>query len=118
MEELFQLVVKTYGLAGILMLAPVVALKLMWNHAKDLQSKLEAAQERVNAVHAQRVTDAQQVAEKLMRVMQEHSELSRETNIALDRVGDMLSVLQSSAVAQRTLVSPRRLRGDSGTAEE
>jgi hypothetical protein len=100
-EELFNLIVKTYGLAGVLMMAPVVALVFIWKHAEKLQKKLDTANDRVNEVHAKRVEDAKQVAEKLMAMVQEHGALSKETNIALDKVGDLLTILQRESVELR-----------------
>jgi hypothetical protein len=116
MEELVQLVFKSYGIVGLLLVAPLVALKFMWAHAKDLQVQLQAANDRVNDVHGQRVKDAQQVAEKLIVMVQEHAELSKETNMALDRVGDMLSILQNNAVQLR--LNPTHRKKLTGTEED
>jgi predicted sugar kinase len=98
-EELFQLIIKSYGLLGLVMLSPFVALKFMWSHAKDLQKDLKAANERINETHSRRVEDSKEIADKLMEMIKEHAELSKETNIALERVGDMLSVLQNTGVS-------------------
>jgi hypothetical protein len=115
-EELVQLVFKTYGIVGLLLIAPLVALKFMWNHTRDLQVQLQAASDRVNGVHDQRVKDAKEIAEKLMDMIQEHAALSKETNMALDRVGDMLSILQNNAMALRAGVVLHRKKssGDEG----
>jgi ubiquinone biosynthesis protein COQ9 len=98
-EQLFELVFKSYGIVGLIILAPLVALKYMWNHSKELQTHLQTANERVNETHSRRVEDAKEIAGKLMAMIAEHAELSKETNIALERVGDMLSVLQNTGVS-------------------
>ena len=99
MEQLFELVFKSYGIVGLIILAPLVALKYMWNHAKDLQAQLQVANERVNETHSRRVEDAKEIGGKLMVMMGEHASLSKETNMALEKVGDMLTVLQNSGMS-------------------
>jgi len=97
-DELLKLIMNTYGIVGLIILSPLVALKFMWEHSKDLQKQLQAANERVNETHSRRVEDAKEVGGKLMEMIGEHAELSKETNMALERVGDMLSVLQNTGV--------------------
>jgi hypothetical protein len=110
-EELTHLIIKSYGLAGAILLLPMLALYIVWKRAETatelLRAQLQAANDRVNEVHSKRVEDAKAIAEKLMTMVQENASLSKETNLALDRVGDMLSVLQANAVNIR-LSSPRK----------
>ena len=115
MEELFNLIVKTYGVAGVIMAAPVVLVKYLWDDNKKLRDSLQAANDRVNETHAKRVEDAKEVAERLMTMVQEHSELSKETNIALDKVGDLLTVLQRESVELRVGLSGSKPRQGSTT---
>lgn len=112
MEELAQLILKTYGIAGLLLLTPLIAVKLIWDHSKEQGRQLQAANERVNETHAKRVDDAKQIADRLMGMVQEHAELSKETNMALERVGDLLSILQNSAVQLRVSRSKRPTNKD------
>lgn len=104
MDELISLITKTWGIAGILLAAPFLAVWVLWrNNAKlntqlvraveESKKELNAANEKVAKVQEQRVTDAQAVTSKMMQVVSEQSALNKETNIVLDRVGDSLSVL-------------------------
>lgn len=96
MEQLFELIFKSYGIVGLIIISPLVALKFMWTHLKEVQVQLQTANERVNETHSRRVEDAKEIAGKLMAMIAEHAELSKETNMALEKVGDMLTVLQNS----------------------
>lgn len=100
MDELIQLVAKTYGIAGLIMLSPFVAVVFLWKHNIALQNKLETSQEK-------RIKDAQAVADKLITVATTQSSLSKETNMALENVGDALSLL-----------TVRRLGGDSNAISQ
>jgi hypothetical protein len=96
MEEFIHLITKTYGIAGLLLLSPAIAVVFLWRQSQTLQDKIMLAQDRVNDVHQKRVDDAKAISEKLMTVVQEHAELSKETNIALERINDTFTVLQMS----------------------
>lgn len=91
MEELIQLFTKTYGVIGLLLIAPFIAVKMLWTRIQELQKDLQAALQAVNDAHGKRVEDAKAISERLLEMVKEHSELSKETNIALDRIGDMLT---------------------------
>lgn len=86
MEELIQLITKTYGIAGLIMLSPFVAVVFLWRHNLKLQDKLETSQEK-------RIKDARDVSDRLIKVAENQSSLSKETNMALENVGDALSLL-------------------------
>jgi hypothetical protein len=94
MEELIQLISKTYGIVGLLILAPVVALGFLYkDHRKLIHSNAKQVEDwetRIAQVQEQRVKDAQEVTKKLMEIVGEQSSLSKETNLALDRIGEVL----------------------------
>lgn len=96
MEALLELILKTYGLAGILLLSPLAAVWFLWKENKELRGLYQAAMEKVNETHLKRVDDSKAVSEKLLAMVQEHAELSTETNLALDRVGDTLTIVQAN----------------------
>jgi hypothetical protein len=104
MEEIIQLITKTYGLVGFLILAPFAGMMVVWNENKRLTLALHDSERRgsdkqsemndkIVKAQEQRVADAQQISSKLVEIVSEQSALNRETNIALDRIGDMLSSL-------------------------
>jgi hypothetical protein len=92
MDELIKSVLQSYGLVGVILAAPLVGLVYVWKDNKALQEQVVEAQK-------QRVADAQQVADKLITMIQEQAGLAKETNIALDRLGNMLSSML--AIAQQ-----------------
>lgn len=116
MEELFQLILKSYGIAGILILAPLAAAVYFWKdnrslnkdlvacakeHAKEMKEAqasfmklLTEANDKVVAAQTQRVQDAQNISTKLMEIVSEQSSLNKETSIALDRLSETVSVLK------------------------
>ena len=89
MEDLLQLIVKTYGLAGLIMLSPFIAVVFLWRH--NISQAKEIAR-----INEQRVQDSKAISDKLMVIVGEQSGLNKETNMALERVGDMMSVLSQS----------------------
>lgn len=101
MEDLIQLVTKTYGLVGVILLAPFALMKFLWADNKALRRQLEVANEKVNAVQEKRIEDAKAISEKLIEMSSEHAGLTKETNIALDRVGDTLTLMASAGFYRR-----------------
>lgn len=89
MEELVQLVVKTYGLVGLFLLAPMVAIVYLWRR----NMKLDADMSRIQEL---RVTDAKSVSEKMMEIVVEQAGLNKETNIALDQVRELLGKITTT----------------------
>ncbi len=89
MDDLLALIVKTYGLAGLIMLSPFVAVFFLAKHIIN-QTK------EIARINEQRVADAKAISDKLMTIVSEQSGLNKETNMALERVGDMMSVLSQS----------------------
>lgn len=104
MEELLQLVLKTYGIAGVVMMSPLGAVVYLWKENKDLHNKIsdlandhadriEEISTKVVAAQSQRVDDAHAVMEKFVTLVGETSEAMKETNIALSRLADMVQML-------------------------
>lgn len=89
MEELIQLVVKTYGLVGLFLLAPMVAIVYLWRR----NVKLEADMGRIQEL---RVEDAKSVSSKMMEIVVEQAGLNKETNIALDQVRELLGKITTT----------------------
>ena len=96
MEHVIELVLKSYGVLGLILLSPMVAMKFLWDHNKNLQERLQAANDKVVEISNKRTEDAKAIAEKLMEMSGEHAGLTTETNNALDRVRETLKVLASS----------------------
>ena len=63
--------------------------------------ELTIANDKVVAAQQQRVSDAQKIAEKLLDVVSEQNGLNKETNMTLDRIGDMFNSLP-----QRNTIAP------------
>ena len=98
MEEIFLLFYKTYGLIGLIILAPFVACFYLWRENKNLHSvhvrQLQSANDRVASALQQRVVDAQAITNKLVEIVSEQAAVNKETNLALDRLENKLAVLK------------------------
>lgn len=94
MDEIITLIQKTYGLAGLLILSPAVALYIVYRDKKAVEERhdkdLAAANEKVTKVHEQRVADAQTFNGKLLDLVKEQTALNTETNAALEKISDKL----------------------------
>lgn len=97
MDELIQLVFKSYGIVGVIIFTPVIAVVFLWRHNQTLQERLQTANDK-------RIDDSQKISDKLMAMASEHAALAKETNIALDRIGDMMTTVQT----QQTVDMARR----------
>ena len=91
MEELLLLIQKTYGLVGLFLVAPVIALVVVWRQNIKLQVEIRTAQKEVTEAQKQRVKDAQDINSKLIDIVKEQTGLSTETNLALERIGDAMN---------------------------
>jgi len=89
MDELVQLIVKTYGIAGLIMLSPFLMLMYVWRHNQRLAAEVSRVQE-------SRVNDAKAISEKMLTMVEEQAGLNKETNIALDQVRDLLSKITTT----------------------
>ena len=109
MEELLALITKTYGLVGLLMLFPFAACYFLWKENKRLTTviqtnaeegakHLQESNDRVVEATKQRVVDAQAVTSKLVELVSEQSASSKETNLALDHISEILSGLKGVRV--------------------
>lgn len=95
MEEIFLLIQKTYGIAGLILLSPFVGLVIVFRHNTRLQTEVVKATIETVEAQKQRVKDAQDVNVRLIEVIKEQSSLNTETNLALERIGDALNEIQS-----------------------
>lgn len=95
MEDLLILIGKTYGLVGLLIVAPFFGLFVVWTeykkHIRETAATLAAANIRSEEAQKQRVADAQSITTRLMEMVEEQSSLNKETNLTLNRIGEMLS---------------------------
>lgn len=98
MEEVILLVQKTYGIVGLLILAPFVAVVYLWRQNIKLNESVVKATEKATAVQEQRVNDAQAISTKLIAVLTEQSALNTEANTAMERLGDALNDIQNRII--------------------
>jgi hypothetical protein len=89
MEDLAQLILRTYGLVGLIILSPFIALVVLWRANVALQKSITALQEA-------RIEDTKGISDRLITIVAEQSSLNKETNMALERVGDMLAVVSNT----------------------
>lgn len=87
MEEILQLLFKTYGLLGLLLMAPFIAVHFLWKDNKSLRKEL-------SELNKQRIDDAHQVSTSLIKTVTEQSVLNKETNLILERMGETLDRLE------------------------
>lgn len=122
MDDLIALIVKSYGLVGLFMLSPIVASIYLWKDNVRLNNDMRAIAaanaklvdeigQRVVAAQEKRVADSQNLTDKLVELISDHTGAQQETNAALDRIGDMVSGLsmQMTTVAQVRAIAPPRL---------
>jgi hypothetical protein len=89
MDEIIQLVFKSYGLLGLLIIAPWVVVYFLWSENKSIHEEVSKSQ-------TQRVTDAQEISKNLIAAAIEDSALKKETNLLLERMGETLDRLERS----------------------
>ena len=89
MDELIQLIAKTYGLIGLFMIAPFIAVVYLWKDNNALRKELIEIQQK-------RVEDNQHVAESVLSVVKEQSSINNDTNRLLDRISQTLDRLERS----------------------
>jgi hypothetical protein len=118
MEELLQAITKSYGIIGLFMAAPIVAVVFLWRDnvrlndairamAASYAERIDSMGQRVVAAQEKRVDDVHGLNTQLVTMISEHAASSKETTIALDRMADMVSMLN----AQFNGTMPRRLTG-------
>lgn len=109
MDELLTLVLKTYGLVGVLILLPAAASVVLWWQNKALHAEvvtqtnlaLEAQKERTKDQQA-RVADTERMMEKLLEIVKEQTELNTEINGVMNRLSESVDKLE-----RRTLYGER-----------
>lgn len=93
MDDLWMLIQKTYGLAGILILSPLVLAFLTFKeNAKLHKNVLEAAKD-VSEAQKQRVEDAKGVTSKLVELVASQTTTNREIATTLGRIEAVLTRL-------------------------
>lgn len=114
MTDLVDLISKTYGLVGLLILAPFASTVYLWlyivrtreamlsqsmefiRHMSQLNQlridDMTKSNSQLSSVQEKRVSDAQEVVNKLITTVSEQTAMNAETNLALERVGDFLSI--------------------------
>lgn len=92
MEEIGLLITKTYGIAGLIMLSPFAALIFLWKH---YTSTIKAKDAVIKELSDKRVDDAQKITDRLIDITSSTREFNKETNMALERVGDLMSAVVS-----------------------
>lgn len=104
MEDLFQLILKTYGIAGVLLLLPVFSTIVLWKQNKSLHdevvaqtnSAVEAQKQRVEDSN-KRVADNERMMNRLMEVVREQAQINTDVKNVLDRVADSVDRLERTA---------------------
>lgn len=106
MEELFNLVLKSYGIVGVLVLLPAAASVVLWKQNKELHAEvvaqtnlaLEAQKDRTKDQQA-RVADTERMMEKVVEIVREQTALNTEINGVLSRLGDSVDKLERNVLA-------------------
>lgn len=104
MDELIQAVLKSYGLVGIFMVSPVAATVYLWLENRRLYNKMQDQAEkfaqqidsmgqRVVATQDKRIDDSARITSQLVQMVTESVGSAKDTAVALDRVGDMVSMV-------------------------
>jgi hypothetical protein len=112
MDEIIHAIVKSYGIIGLLILSPFIATVYLWRDNlrlnRDLQTlaqkytdSIDAMGQRVVAAQEKRVEDSKSISVQLMTMVGEHAAQAKEQTLALDRVGDMVSMLNAQINGSR-----------------
>lgn len=104
MEDLFQLILKTYGIAGVLLLLPVVSMMVLWKQNKALHDEvvaqtntaIEAQKQRVEDQN-KRVADNERMMTRLMEVVREQAQINSDVKNVLDRLADSVDRMERNA---------------------
>lgn len=100
MDEVIQLIAKTYGIVGVLILSPLVALGYVWRHNVKQAEENSAMQKELGAalakVQESRVADAKAISDKLLSVLEEQARLNQDFTNSMDQVLEFLTKLASS----------------------
>lgn len=112
MDEIIQLIIKTYGIVGIILLIPLFGIgwvykdnrKMSKEHDKDIKILTQTWEDRLERLHNQRVMDAQAITAKLVEIVSEQSGLNKETNLALSRISETMTHLDNSLLQLQNVI--------------
>lgn len=116
MDELVHAVLKSYGLIGLFMFLPVVATVYLWIENKRLNNKMQDMAERftgqidtmgqrVVGAQEKRIEDAGRLSTQLINMVTESVKTAKDTAVALDRVGDMVTMVGGQINALNAQIS-------------
>jgi hypothetical protein len=92
MGEVIELVYKSYGIIGLVMLSPLAGLVYLWRDYKAISKAhfetIKSLMRNIHDLQEKRVQDAQAIGGKLMELMSEQAAMNKETNMALERIGE------------------------------
>jgi len=106
MDELLALVLKSYGIVGILILLPAAAAFVLWKQNKELHAEvvtqtnlaLDVQKDRTKDQQA-RVADVERLMEKVVEIVREQTALNTEINGVLSRLGESVDKLERTILA-------------------
>ncbi len=97
MNEIIELITKTYGLVGLLLIAPFVAVVVLWRHQvfREKEWALEGAKanDKLLEAYKLRVDDAQKISVKLTELNVEGAESDAATVNAIDKMAAMVTAM-------------------------
>lgn len=101
MEDLLQLVLKSYGIVGVMLLLPVAACVVLWRQNLALHAEVVSQSNVALDAQKQRSADQERMTEKLLEVIKEQTELNTEINGVLSRVGITVEKLERNALISK-----------------
>ena len=111
MEELVQLIVKTYGIVGIILLTPTVACIFLWRHyvsvteghtghgkvwGDKLQALADSNAAKIEVLQQKRIDDVRALGDAVLRIAIEQAAMNKETNMLMERINETLQAVISS----------------------
>jgi hypothetical protein len=101
LEDLLQLVLKSYGIVGVMLLLPVAACVVLWKQNLALHAEVVSQSNVALDAQKQRSADQERMTEKLLEVIKEQTELNTEINGVLSRVGITVEKLERNALISK-----------------
>jgi hypothetical protein len=122
MDELLQAVLKSYGVVGLVMFSPLIAVVFLWRDNVRLNNemrqmtinfteKIDDMGKRVVASQEKRVDESHAITNQLVELISTHTASAKESALALDRVGDLVSMLMAQFNGMQGQLPPRRSSG-------
>lgn len=103
--DLLELIVKTYGIVGLLILAPFVSTVALWRAYAGVAKLLSEQSTTALTIESKRVEDAkarvvdtERMMLKLMELVKEQTALGTETNSTMERLHDSVDKLERHAL--------------------